>query len=127
MRNKRYGDFRLGYIDFLSAVVGVLAVVAMMAISLMAVIKKEDEGIKKNAQFVVTVEWPSTVDCDVDLWIRDPNNSLISYKVPEDGITYIERDDLGHRRDMTWINGEMVLVNPENKEYGTIRQARHSV
>jgi hypothetical protein len=121
MKIKRYGDFRLGYIDFLSATLGVLIIISMLAIALMAVVKKENEGIKKNAQFVITAEWSDKIDCDVDLWIRDPRNALISYKHLESGVSYLERDDLGHRRDIIVLNGKEVLVNPENKEYATIR------
>jgi hypothetical protein len=121
MKNKRYGDFKLGYIDFLTATVGVFAVLIMMAMALIAIAKKENEGIKKNAQFVFTATWSEKIDCDVDIWVRDPNNVLISYKHPEGGVTYIERDDMGHRRDMTYVNQELVLVNPENKEYATVR------
>lgn len=119
--NRRYGDFKLGYIDFLSATVGVFAVLILMTSALMAITKKENEGIKKNAQFVFTATWSEKIDCDVDIWVRDPNNTLISYKHPEGGVTYIERDDMGHRRDMTYVNDELVLVNPENKEYATVR------
>lgn len=121
MKNKRYGDFKLGYIDFLSATVGVFAVLIMMAMALITIAKKENEGIKKNAQFVFTATWSENIDCDVDIWVRDPNNVLISYKHPEGGVTYIERDDMGHRKDMTYVNDELVVVNPENKEYATVR------
>jgi hypothetical protein len=121
MKYKRYGDFKLGYIDFLSATLGVFLIVSLMAIALMSVIKKENEGIKKNADYVITMQWPTEIDCDVDLWIRDPLNNIVSYVKKEGGAMYYERDDKGKRHSLFQINGKETTIDPDNKEFVTLR------
>jgi hypothetical protein len=123
MKYKRYGDFKLGYIDFLSATLGVFLIVSLMAIALMSVIKKENEGIKKNADYVITMQWPTEIDCDVDLWVRDPQNNIVSYVKKEGGAMYYERDDKGKRHSLFQINGQVTTIDPDNKEFITIRGA----
>ena len=92
-----------------------------MTTLLIAPITKNTEGIKKNADYVITVEWPEPMDCDVDLWVRDPLNNTISYKMKEGGLMYYERDDMGHRLSVFRIDGKDTVIDPDNKEYITLR------
>lgn len=119
-RYSRHGDFKLSFIDLLFSVIGVLLVLFMITLALVAPIKK-DEGIKKNADFVITLEWPTEIDCDMDFWVRDSQNNVIWYNRKEGGAMYLERDDRGKRGSvMSGGDGTQVL-DPDNKEYITLR------
>lgn len=121
MTNHKKFDFRTAYIDLLINLLTGTVVLFILTTLLISPITKNNEGIKKNADYIITLEWPEAVDCDVDLWVRDPLNNVVSYKIPESGLMYFERDDMGKRRSVFDINGEEVVIDPDNKEYITLR------
>lgn len=121
MKNSRKFDFRTAYIDLLIALLMGIVVIFMLTTLLIAPITKENEGIKKNADYVITAEWPENVDCDIDMWVRDPLNNIVSYKIPESGLMYYERDDMGKRRSIFDVSGRETVIDPDNKEYVTLR------
>jgi hypothetical protein len=120
MKNKKF-DFRTAYIDILIALLMGIVVLFMLTTLLIAPIVKENEGIKKNADYVITVEWPTELDCDIDLWIRDPLNNVVSYRQTEGGLMYFERDDMGKRRSVFEVDGKQIVIDPDNKEFITLR------
>jgi hypothetical protein len=121
MTNHKKFDFRTAYIDLLINLLTGTVVLFILTTLLIAPITKNNEGIKKNADYMITLEWPEAVDCDVDLWVRDPLNNIVSYKIPEAGLMYFERDDMGKRRSIFDIDGKEVIIDPDNKEYITLR------
>lgn len=62
--------------------------------------KKQDEGIKKDAEYVINAVWPSDMDCDVDLWVQDPNGNAVWFNRKDLDIMHLERDDMGLRNDI---------------------------
>lgn len=114
-------DFRTAYIDLLINLLTGTVVLFILTTLLIAPITKPNEGIKKNADYVITLEWPKDMDCDLDLWIKDPQNKVVSYKSPEANLMYLERDDMGKRQSVFQINGKDTIVDPDNKEYVTFR------
>lgn len=114
-------DFRTAYIDLLINLLTGTVVLFILTTLLIAPITKQNEGIKKNADYIITMEWPENVDCDVDMWVRDPLNNIVSYKIPESGLMYYERDDMGKRMSVFDINGQRTVIDPDNKEYVTLR------
>lgn len=120
MKNRKF-DFRTAYIDLLINLLTGIVVLFMLVTLLIAPITKNESGIKKNADYVVTLEWPNEIDCDVDLWIRDPLNNVVSYRQMEGGLMYFERDDMGKRRSVFEIDGKETVVDPDNKEFITFR------
>lgn len=114
-------DFRTAYIDLLINLLTGTVVLFILTTLLIAPITKNTEGIKKNADYVLTVEWPNEIDCDVDMWVRDPQNNLVSYKFMEAGLMYFERDDMGKRRSVYEIDGKEIIIDPDNKEFVTLR------
>jgi hypothetical protein len=67
-------------------------------------VKDQDAGIKKDAQYIITISWPNNINCDVDIWVRDPENRVVSYQAKDVGIMHIERDDQG------WVNDFMAYL-----------------
>lgn len=121
MKNSRKFDFRTAYIDLLIALLMGTVVIFILTTLLIAPITQNSEGIKKNADYVLTLEWPNEIDCDVDLWVRDPLNNIVSYRFPEAGLMYFERDDMGKRRSVYEIDGKEIVIDPDNKEFVTLR------
>lgn len=120
MKNKKF-DFRTAYIDILIALLMGTVVIFMLTTLLIAPITQNSAGIKKNADYVITLEWPNELDCDVDLWIRDPLNNIVSYSQMEAGLMYFERDDQGKRHSVYEIEGKEIIIDPDNKEFVTLR------
>lgn len=114
-------DFRTAYIDLLINLLTGTVVLFILTTLLIAPITKNTEGIKKNADYVITLEWPNELDCDVDLWIRDPLNNVVSYRFMEAGLMYFERDDMGKRRSVYELDGKEIVIDPDNKEFVTFR------
>lgn len=82
----------------------------------------EDKKIDLKAEFIITMDWPNTVNSDIDLWTLDPWNNAVGYAVKESGAATLERDDLGVGTD-TFFNdetGKTVAID-ENHEVITVR------
>lgn len=120
MKNRKL-DFRTAYIDLLINLLTGIVVLFILTTLLIAPVSKNNEGIKKNADYVFTLEWPNDMDCDVDFWIRDPSNNVVSYRFPEAGLMYFERDDMGKRRSVYQVDGKEIVIDPDNKEFVTLR------
>jgi hypothetical protein len=120
MKNRKF-DFRTAYIDLLINLLTGIVVLFILTTLLIAPITKNTEGIKKNADYVLTLEWPNDIDCDVDFWIRDPLNNVVSYRFLEAGLMYFERDDMGKRRSVYELDGKEIVIDPDNKEFVTLR------
>jgi hypothetical protein len=121
MMSHRKFDFRTAYIDLLINLLTGTVVLFILTTLLIAPITKNTEGIKKNADYVLTLEWPNEIDCDVDMWVRDPQNNIVSYKFMEAGLMYFERDDMGKRRSVYEVDGKVIVIDPDNKEFVTLR------
>lgn len=119
--NHKKFDFRTAYIDLLINLLTGTVVLFILTTLLIAPITQKNEGIKKNADYIVSMEWPENIDCDIDMWVRDPQNNIVSYKMPESGLMYYERDDMGQRRSIFDVAGRQTVIDPDNKEYVTFR------
>lgn len=121
MRSHKTFDFRTAYIDvLLNVLTGIIFLFVLT--TLMIQPKKADEGMKKNAEYVLTAEWPADVDCDVDMWVRDPFGNRVWFEQKDVGIMHLERDDLGFRNDSIIDNyGNRVYFVNENKETWVLR------
>jgi len=120
MRNKYY-DFRTGFIDLLLcalAAVLVLYIISTALINVTTVVKTE--GVRKDAEYIIEINWKQEVDCDVDLWVADPARRTSSYQQKDIGLIHLERDDLGYANDQVREGGN-VIMSKFNGEITTIR------
>ena len=107
MRHKKY-DFRTAFIDLLiNVLTGMVFLFMITTLLITNKVKDEDAGIKKDAQYIISMFWPNNINCDVDIWVRDPNNSVVSYQAKDVGVMHIERDDQG------WVNDLMTYLKLE--------------
>jgi hypothetical protein len=72
---------------------------------------KENEGVEKNAEYLVVIEWDKESPNDVDSWLQDPHGNLCSFQRREDGLMHLDRDDRGK------LNDEIVIANGQKIEF----------
>lgn len=111
MKNKKY-DFRTAYIDLLINVLTGMVFLFMITTLLINAPKKEESGVKREAEYVIIMKWPSEINCDVDIWVRAPDKSIVFFANKDVKIMHIERDDLG------WLND---VENGANEETWALR------
>jgi len=80
-----------------------------------------DATVKKEANFIITMEWPKTIDCDVDMWVRGPDKKIVYFGNKSNEYMHIERDDLGIRTDSWAKKGGGYVRTKENQEVWTLR------
>ena len=77
-------------------------------------------NVNFKAEYIITVTWPDNQPDDVDVWVQDPNQNLLSYRESNIGWLHLDRDDQGDLNDTVMING-VETVYPINQEVVTIR------
>ncbi len=122
MKHKKF-DFRTAYIDLLlNVLTGIIFLFILTTLLIQPQKKSEDEGIKKNAEMILTASWDGAIDCDVDLWIQDPLGNLVSFQMLSKGLMNIERDDMGFKNDYIYNpTGNLILASKDNREIWTLR------
>lgn len=113
-------SWQLSYIDFANAFLTCLAALFLIAL-VDASPNKNEANADRQAQVVITMEWPTDKDCDVDLWVKDPQDATVYYQAQSIGLSHLERDDRGDQNDTTTLADGKVIVVHENKEYWTLR------
>jgi len=99
----------------------ILGFVFLFIISFVLIIVEKKEGIKTQAEFIITLSWDKDNIDDVDLWVKDPAGSIIYFDKKELGMTHLDRDDLGSDKDqMKDSDGNMIFYK-FNQEISTIR------
>lgn len=76
--------------------------------------------IDPKAEYIITINWKDMSPDDIDLYVEDPNGSLVWFRNREAGLVHLDRDDRGIVNDTININGEEIQ-NPLNQEVVTIR------
>lgn len=121
MRHKKY-DFRTAFIDLLINVLTGMVFLFMITTLLIQNKTKEDPGIKKDAQYVINITWGNNINCDVDLWVKDPLNRVVSFQTPDVGVMNLERDDQGWTNDVVVVqNNEQTIQQLDNSETWVLR------
>ena len=105
----------LGFIDLLFNILlgfAFLFIIAFLLIKPEA--KKKD--FDRRAEFVVILEWDHDAPDDLDLYVQDPTNDKVSFRLPIANFMHLDKDDLGKRND-TIINADgstsTVMINRE--------------
>jgi len=105
----------LGFIDLLFNILlgfAFLFIVAFLLIKPEA--KKKD--FDRRAEFVIILEWDHDAPDDLDLYVQDPTNDKVSFRLPIANYMHLDKDDLGKRND-TIINADgstsTVMINRE--------------
>jgi hypothetical protein len=87
---------------------------AMMAQS------KQVKSTELKGEFLIIMSWQNDHDDDMDIYVEDPNGSLVMFRRREDGLMHLDRDDLGAQNDI--INTPLGKIEyKDNREIVTIR------
>ena len=60
--------------------------------------KKED--FERKAEFVVVMEWDHEAPDDIDLYVQDPTQTKVHFRLPITNFMYLDKDDLGYANDI---------------------------
>ena len=119
MNNEKYRS-TIGFTDLLfNILVGFafLFIIAFLLIKPEA--KKED--FERKAEFVIVMEWDHDQPDDMDLYVQDPTNNKVHFRLPIINFMYLDKDDLGYANDVVRnVDGTESKVNI-NREVVTIR------
>lgn len=116
MQIKRPQDFRMAFIDALMNVLTAIVAISALSFLLINLSKKSNDGIEKKAEFVAQIEWQKDLDCDIDMWVRDGNDTVVSFQRKDYGLMNIERDDLGFHGDGIVTKNGTKIVAEDNGE-----------
>jgi len=77
-------------------------------------------NVNYKAEYIITVTWPDDQPDDIDIWMSDPNQNILSYRARDVGWLQLDRDDQGDLNDTIEVNG-VKMVYPINQEVVSIR------
>jgi hypothetical protein len=115
MRTSKYGD-QVSFLDVMMTVAMLFMVMFTIAFFMMNKDTPENAKLDSKAELVIIIEWPEGTEADVDIWVRDPYNNILSYHNRDVGLMNLDRDDRGTYGDI--VEG---VVNQYNGEQVTIR------
>ncbi|HET9686770.1 MAG TPA: hypothetical protein VFP79_06275 [Pseudolabrys sp.] len=69
--------------------------------------KSSEAEVQAPGNMIVEIQWPNTLDTDVDLWVQAPGDRPVGYSNTNGKIFNLLRDDLGRANDMTDLNYEV--------------------
>ena len=119
LRKGKYHS-NVSFLDLLfNLVVGfvMLFIIAFLLIRPIA----ENKQIEQKAEYIISVTWPNEFHDDVDTWLQDPAEQILSFRQKEVGLMHLDRDDLGRSNDYQFIQGIGKVTYPYNREIATIR------
>lgn len=110
----------IGFTDLLfNLLVGFVFLFIVAFILINPPTKRND--IPTKAEFLFVIEWNDDFNDDIDLWVRDPNGTTVSFVRKEGGLLNLEKDDLGYSNDTyTTPDGEVAVLRI-NREVTTMR------
>jgi hypothetical protein len=120
IRRKGKYHSHTSFLDLLFNTLVGFVMLFIIAFLLISPIKKKKD-IEQKAEYVITVTWPNGFKDDVDTWLQDPTEKLMSFRRKEVGLMHLDRDDLGHLNDNQFVPGVGSINYPYNREITTIR------
>jgi len=70
----------------------------------------EEAIVDPKTQIIMTIDWPKKSIVDIDIWVKGPDGTVVSYQSKDGKYMVLERDDLGRRNDTIVINGETIVI-----------------
>ena len=119
MNNEKYKS-TIGFTDMLF---NILVGFAFLFIIAFLLIKPEAKkaDFERKAEFVIVMEWDHDQPDDIDLYVQDPTQAKVHFRLPIVNFMYLDKDDLGFANDVVkYQDGTTKKVNI-NREVVTIR------
>ena len=110
----------LAFVDFLFILL--LAFISMFILALLLInpVPKKSE-IERKAEYIITLEWDDKSHDDIDIWIEDPVNNILSFRNKAAGLMHLDKDDLGQINDVIYLPDGTRQVVELNREVATFR------
>lgn len=80
------------FVDLLLGMLVCILCITILMAALVAPIKK-DQGAEVKAEFLITATWNE--DCDIDLYLEDPNGAVLNFRQRESMTAHLEFDSRG--------------------------------
>ena len=110
----------IGFIDLLFNILVGFAVLFIIAFLLIKPEQKKAD-FERKAEFVIVMEWDHDQPDDIDLYVQDPTQNKVHFRLPITNFMYLDKDDLGYANDVVKnVDGTVTKVNI-NREVVTIR------
>jgi hypothetical protein len=89
---------------------------AMLILALPFLNPIADEGVvTPDGLVMITLRWPNGSVKDMDLWVKGPDGTVVSYQRKDGRYILLDRDDLGSANDSIIVDG-IVKIIPRNLE-----------
>ena len=110
----------LAFVDFLFILL--LAFISMFILALLLInpVPKKSE-IERKAEYIITLEWDDKSHDDIDIWVEDPVNNILSFRNRVAGLMHLDKDDLGQINDIIYLPDGTRQVIELNREVVTFR------
>ena len=108
------------FIDLLFNIIVGVAFLFLIAFLLINPVSKKND-IESKADFFIILNWDNKSHADIDLWIRDPIDNVMSFKSKDIGFMHLDRDDLGSRNDKITLPDGSVKFLEMNREIAALR------
>ena len=119
MNNEKYKS-TIGFTDLLFNILVGFAFLFIIAFLLIKPEQKK-EDFQRKAEFVIVMEWDHDQPDDIDLYVQDPTQAKVHFRLPITNFMYLDKDDLGYANDIVkYEDGTVTKVNI-NREVVTIR------
>lgn len=109
--------------SFLDLLFNTLLVFFVMFVLAFVSIKIEQSKltVESKAEFIITLTWDSNSKDDVDIWVREPTGAIVYFHNKSEGMTHLDRDDLGTKNDRVRLPDGRLIEYQFNQEIVTIR------
>lgn len=78
--------------------------------------------VVKKAEYLIMMEWDHSSRDDIDMWVAVPPKQIsVSYRHKEEGLIFLDRDDLGLENDMQSDERGNIVEVKVNREVLTMR------
>jgi hypothetical protein len=124
MANKVRYKTGFGFIDLLfNLLVGFTFMFILAFILINPVAKKAN--IDPKAEYLIVMTWDDQSKFDIDLWVQDNTNNIVSFRLKDKALITLDRDDMGQNNDTyqdvegklktRYLNREVVAIRSDDK------------
>jgi hypothetical protein len=114
MRSSQSTD--ISFLDILFNMVLLFLILFVLSFINMNKDKKSDANMETKCEMLITLTWDSKCGADIDLYCKDPLDNIVFFSSRENGLMYLNRDDLGT------INDKITLPDGSTKTYNENRE-----
>src|SRR6056300_624089 len=86
----------LGFVDLLFNLLIGFVFLFLLAFILINPVAKKDT-FEPKAEYLIVLTWNDRSRNDIDLWIKDDADNIVSFKGKDIALMNLDRDDLGQR------------------------------